>query len=343
MDRRVNPLAGRNWEGVPSQAPSFSPSGTLWPNGEFSQGWKRSPGDERLDMRSLADSWDDSEGVGGGNPPLDLVNPAKSHTKRSIRGGLGITTYGRRMLRSGVHILRERYPNHPLTLGTLTLPPLQSSDRRELSGHWGEVVRQTIQWITRQLIRKGLPPLVLSCSEIQPKRLETDKGAYLHLHLVWVNPPTAPEEWGVDADGLRVFWSSLVRRMVDNPSLPVPNIDLRMVRGDVAREISKYVSKGSDCLRKASQDLGIENMPRTWWNMSKALRDLVKGAILKGGQVGTLILEWLQYDQGCGEEGLFLWHRAITVDLNGRLITMGNTGQLTPILNRDAHDLLVSS
>ena len=129
---------------------------------------------------------------------------------------------------------------------------------------------------------------------------------------------------------------------MDDPTLPVPNIDLQLVRGDVAREMSKYLSKGSDCLRKAAEDLGIENMPRTWWNMSKALRDLVKAAILAGGQVGTLIVEWLQYDQGLGEAGLFLWCRPITVEMDGLQITMGHTGQLTSDLNREAHSLLVS-
>lgn len=341
MASKSNPLSGRDWEGLPSQAPSYSPSGTLWPNGEFSQGWARRPGDERLDMRSLADSWDETEGGGGAPPPLDLVNPTNSHKTTRQRGELGITTYGRRMLRNGVFLLRENFPNHPLTLGTLTLPPLQSSDRRELSGQWGEVVRQTIQYLTRQLQRKGLPPLVLSCSEIQPSRLETEQGAYLHLHLIWLNPPKKKGGWGVDADRLRSFWASLIRRLVDDPTLPVPNIDLQVVRGDVAREMSKYLSKGSDCLRKAAEDLGLENMPRTWWNMSKPLRDLVKGAIVSGANVGTLILEWLQYDQGLAEVGLFLWCRPITVEMDGRDVTLGHTGQLTPDLNQDAHALLV--
>ena len=340
MAGKVNPLVGRNWEGLPSPSPSFSPSGTLWPNGEFSQGWKRSPGDERLDLRSLADSWDDSEGVGGDTPPVDLVNPTNSHKAKRTRGELGITTYGRRMLRNGVFLLKERFPNLPLTLGTLTLPPLESSFRKELSGQWGEVVRQTIQWISRSLQRNGLPPLVLSCSEIQPSRLETEGGAYLHLHLIWVNPPRTRGGWGVSATGLREFWASLVSRLSGQADLPIPNIDLQVARGDVARELSKYLSKGSTVLGKAAADLGVENLPHTWWNMSKPLRDLVKGAIVKGAQVGTLILEWVAYDQGLGEDGIFLWFRPITVDLEGRLITMGHTGQLTPVLNGEAHDLL---
>lgn len=337
----VNPLAGVPLKGTPNPNPTFTPSGKLWPNGEFSQGWHRRPGDERLDTRSLADSWDEATGSRG-DSPLDLVNLPNSHKPRGLRGSLGITTYGRRMLRNGVHLLREKLPNHPLTFCTLTLPPLQSTDRRELSGQWGEVVRQVIQWLTRQLSRKGLPPYVLSCSEIQPSRLEKEGGAYLHLHLIWVNPPKRKEGWGIDVGDLRSFWASLIRRKSGQPNLPTPNIDLQQARGDIARELSKYLSKGSDCLRKAAEDLGPENMPRAWWNMSKALRDLVKDAIVSGVQVGTLILEWLQYDQGLGEVGLFLWCRPISTEIEGREITLGHTGQLTPDLNREAHSLLVS-
>lgn len=343
MAQRANPLSGRDWEGLPSQTSSYSPSGTLWPNGEFSQGWKRGQGDERLDMRPLADSWDEGLGTLGGAPPqLDLVKVTNSHKTTAQRGELGITTYGRRMLRNGVFLLRENFPNHPLTLGTLTLPPLQSSDRRELSGQWGEVTRQTIQFLTRELQKKGLPPLVLSCSEIQPSRLETDGEAYLHLHLVWLNPPKLRGGWGVSADRLRSFWHSLVCRLTGLSDIPTPNIDLQVARGDVSRELSKYLSKGSGVLAAAAADLGIENMPRTWWNMSKPLRDAIKGAVIKGAAVGTLVLEWLQYDAGLGETGLFLWCRPIVVEMEGRDVTLGHTGQLTRDLNRDAHDLLIS-
>ena len=328
--------------GFPDRGPTLTPSGRLWPNGEFSQGYKRTPGDEPLDTRSLADSWGPEQGGGGDTPPLDLVNVPNLNKRTTQRGELGITTYGRRMLRNGVYILRERFPNHPLTLATLTLPPLQSSDRRELSGQWGSVVHQTLQWVQRELKRKGLPPLVLSCSEIQPSRLETEGGAYLHLHLVWVNPPRRSEGWGVSSERLRAFWDDLLKRLTGIDNLPTANIDLQWARGDISRELSKYLSKGSSVLSKAAQDLGAENLPRTWWNMSKSLRDLIKGAILAGYPVGQLLLEWIEFDRGQAEQGLFLWVRDIYAEIEDRLCQMGTTGQLTPDLNREAHDLLVS-
>ena len=339
----LNPLANLPLSGIPDRGPTLTPSGRLWPNGEFSQGYKRSPGDEPLDMRPLANSWGDEQGGGGDTPPLDLVNLPNLNKRTTQRGELGITDYGRRMLRNGVHILKERFPNHPLTLATLTLPPLQTSDRRELSGSWGSAVHQTLQWVQRELKRKGLPPLVLSCSEIQPSRLETEGGAYLHLHLVWVNPPRRSAGWGVSSERLRAFWDDLLRRVTGLDDLPTANIDLQWARGDISRELSKYLSKGSSVLSKAAEDLGVENLPRTWWNMSKALRDMIKSAILVGHPVGQLLLEWIEFDRGQGEEGLFLWVRDIYAEIDDRRVQLGTTGQLTPDLNREAHSLLVSA
>lgn len=337
-----NPLAALELAGIPSRAPSLSPSGRLWPNGEFSQGYRRSPGDERLDMRSLADSWGDERGGGGDTPPIDLVNLPKSHKPKAQRGELGITTYGRKMLRNGVYTLKERLPGHPLTFCTLTVPDLPLAGRRLLAAQWGEVVRQSIQWISRQLARQGVEPLILSCSEIQPSRLQNGGGAYLHLHLVWPNPPKNLGEWGVDAGDLRAWWSKCLRRITDNPSMQVANIDLQVVKGDISRELSKYLSKGSSVLTQAAADLGIENMPRTWWNMSKPLRDAIKSAIIQGHSVGALLLEWIEYDRGLADQGIFQWIREIYAEIEGRDVQIGHTGQLTPALNLEAHSLLVS-
>ena len=184
--------------------------------------------------------------------------------------------------------------------------------------------------------------MILSCSEIQPKRLENDGGAYLHLHLLWPNPSRRRGEWGVDADDLRSWWAKLLRRLTDIPSLPTPNVDLVVAKGDIAKELSKYLSKGSSVLGKAAEDLGIENLPRTWWNMSKPLRDAVKAAILQGQEVGALLLEWIEYDRGLGEEGIFQWVREIYAEIEDRQVHIGNTGQLIPALNLEAHTLLVS-
>lgn len=184
--------------------------------------------------------------------------------------------------------------------------------------------------------------MILSCSEIQPSRLQNDGGAYLHLHLLWPNPTRKQGPWGVDADDLRSWWAKLLRRITDTPSLPTPNIDLVVAKGNIAKELSKYLSKGSSVLSKAAADLGIENLPRTWWNMSKPLRDLIKSAIIQGLEVGTLILEWIEYDRGLGEAGLFQWLREIYAEIDDRQVQIGHTGQLVPALNREAHTILVS-
>jgi len=161
--------------------------------------------------------------------------------------------------------------------------------------------------------------------------------------VLWPNPSKKRGHWGVDAGDLRAWWAKLLRRITDLPNLTTPNVDLVVAKGDISRELSKYLSKGSSVLSEAAADLGAENLPRTWWNMSKALRDLVKSAIIAGYPVGQLLLEWIEFDRGQAEQGLFLWVRDIYAEIEDRRVQLGTTGQLTRDLNREAHALLVSA
>jgi len=58
--------------------------------------------------------------------------------------------------------------------------------------------------------------------------------------------------------------------------------------------------------------------------------------------VGQLLLEWIEFDRGQGEQGMFLWVRDIYAEIEDHRVQLGTTGQLTPDLNREAHALLVS-
>lgn len=338
----LNPLAGIPLKGIPTSRPILNPVGRLWPNGKFSVGYRPSPPDERLDMRSLADSWDTPPPGAGVRATINLVDTPKSHN-RPQRGLKGITGYGRDMVKNGVYLMGNHPRRLPLTFATLTLPPLSLEERQLVSRNWSEVLRQTIQWLTRKLQAKGLPPWVVSCSEIQPERLKKYGEAYLHLHLVWPNLARKKERWGVDVDDLRSFWQSLIEREAKVTLPKAPNIKILPTKGDPGKELAKYLSKGSEAVGKTAEDLGEENLPRTWWNMSQAVRVWVKSEVVHNAHVGQLLLEWIEFDKGQGEAGLFLWIRELHFEKEGREVSCGHTGQLTPELNQDAHCLLVSS
>lgn len=335
-----NPLAGRRFKGFSSSGDSYSPSGQLWPNGEFSFGYKRILGDERLDMRHPADN---PEGIApkgdGGVPPLDLVNASNSHTDRTPRGINGITTYGRRMLRSACYQVARDYPRNRPVFATLTLPPLPRDRRQLISKRWGEVVRQTIQYVSRALVKAGLPPVVLSCSEYQPDRMtKTGGDAYLHLHMVWINPVRF-NTWSIDVQALAIWFTRLISRLAEYPLDVSCNIDTKLARGNIAYEMAKYLSKGSTVLSGAEKDLGMENLPATYWNMSAVTRDKIKAELLKGQPVGEVLENLIAYGFHAHEiNDLFLWVRHIDCDLGGTLVTVGYTGLLTASVHLDVRD-----
>lgn len=335
-----NPLAGRRFKGFPSSGMRYSPSGQLWPNGEFSLGYKKSPGDERLDTRHPADN---PEGIApkgaGGRPPLDLVNVPNSHKPRPPRGINGITTYGRRMLRSACYQVARDYPRNRPTFATLTLPPLPRDRRQLVSKRWGEVVRQTIQYISRSLVKAGLAPIVLSCSEFQPGRMRDSGGeAYLHLHMVWINP-TKFNTWSVDVQALTLWFTRLISRIADYPLDQLCNVDTKIAKGNIAYEMAKYLSKGSTVLSGAEKDLGTENLPSTYWNMTALTRSKIKAELLKGLPVGEVLENLIAYGFHAHEvNDLFLWVRHIDCEIGGNLVTVGYTGLLTPSVHSDVRE-----
>lgn len=337
----VNPLEGVPLKGTPSKNPTFAPSGKLWPYGGFSFGYARYPGDERLDTRPLADSWHEPP-QGSTTVPLNLVNASNSHKTPRPRGLLGITTYGRRSLKSAVWLLENNFKHLPLTFATLTLPPLDRPARQALSGSWSEVLRQLIQWVNRELKGNGLPPLVVSCSEIQPERFEKTGEAYLHLHLVWPNRAKKSGSWGVDVKRLRAFWHSLIERQAGITLRQPPNVKILPCTKSPGKELGKYLSKGGKALQAVIQDLGPENCPSTWWNLSGEMRSLVKDALIAGGAVGALIESWLAWAQDEDSSDLFTWTRPIKVEIDGLERVIGHTGELTPAANQDAHGMLIS-
>lgn len=329
-----NAIADLPLRGVPSKYSRFYPSGRIWPSGDFSLGYTKSSPDERLDCRHPGDNPDGwFEGDPHGGDPLVLVNASNSHKTRTPRGINGITGFGRKMLKSAVTQLFRDFPHHRPTFATLTLPDLPREIRQHLSANWAEVVRQTIQYLTRCLKAARVPQLVISCSEFQPKRLLNSGGeAYLHLHLVWPNPPRR-NAWAVDVLRFQVWFTRLISRLADYPLPCLCNCDLKMAKSNCAFELAKYLSKGGAVLGKALEDLGPENMPHTYWNLSKAARDKVKSEVKTGRDIGSYLESCLNYgfEFDCLDT-LFARLRNIDLAIGEALITVGWSGELSPDL-----------
>ena len=333
-------------KGRPSAVPSRYPSGTVWPHGEWSLGYAS----ERPD----GGEWHEDPFIGlgvldvaaEGRSPLDLSDAANSHNWPSCpwprRGTKGITGYGQQMIKAAGFLMGEKWPQHRKTLGTVTLPPMTAQARREVVEAWPELTRELLQWLSRRLTRQQLPPVVCSVSEVQPKRLVENSEAYLHWHLLWLNPPGKAGNWAIDPCDVRTWLESLLIRKIPSYQGGNINVDVKRVKGEAARYLAKYMSKGKQQVQEAMEDWGAGLCPRTWWNMTKPTRDMVKAATSKGRIPGQLLEDVLNHAWRTDLDSHYEFLRHIELEFNGALITVGWRGRFTPGLAIDIRGLLQS-
>lgn len=330
-------LPEQHLKGVASKDGAWYTSGTLWPHGEWSYGFARSRGDggdwHECPARVSAKAEErETEGGVWGFLPLDLSVPVNS-TKRARRGLKGMTGYGQQMIKAGGHLMEHLWPHHPKTLGTITLPRMSQAARREVVAEWPNLVRELLRWQCRKLKKLGLPEALLSVSEIQPKRLAVSGEACLHLHQLWLNSPIRGSRYSFDPNEIRAFVDKLLRRFSPSYEGGFVNVDTKAVEGTVAAYMAKYMSKGKGQIAEAVEDWGEDNCPRTWWNMSKPMRDAVKARVLKGPAVGEKLEQVLTMAIDYGTEECYAFLMPIMMDFGEKMRLMGWRGRFLPGLD----------
>jgi hypothetical protein len=349
-------LSPSDLSGVPSPQGKWYCSGTLWPHGEFSYGYAQSEGDGGLwhedviqaSPEVLAAHCDGSgaafavdafaearelllwfEGGKAEGPPLNLSDPANS-TKPAKRGKNGITGFGQQMIKACGFLMEENWPRHRKTLGTVTLPEMSPEARAEVVARWPDLTRELLRWVNRQLQKQGLPQVVCSVTEIQPKRLKRQGEGYLHWHLLWLNHPGKGAGWTVKPNDLRTWLSKLLQRKISAYQGGHINVNVKLVKGRVAAYLAKYMSKGKQAVAEAMEDWGDGNCPRTWWNMTKAARDMVNKATLRGARVGAVLEECVRMAVDSNPEETFAYLAPIVMEINGDLRQLGWVGRFLP-------------
>lgn len=276
---------------------------------------RHEPGMSASDLLD-ADAFHENVNCGvGGATPLTLANVRNSHTgifcgyppalARSLAGWLalivpkghrpqyglkGMTGYGKKMVRSAATLIERWASRRRTTFCTISMPDLPQEKRVRLAELWPEYLRQLIQFLVRRLERQGLPSAVCSVTEVQPKRLADGGRAYLHLHLVWPNRRARYGNWAVSALAVRAWSECFLERNGLFPDGAWVRCNVQPVKKSAVGYLSKYMSKGLNDIAAMAQDLGWGAIPKQWWNMSKAARDMVKSELAHGDDVGRLIL-----------------------------------------------------
>jgi len=333
-------------KGYASKHAAHYPSATVWPHGEFSMGYgKRRPdgGDWHEDpfVGLGLDDVEMAERAAQGAAPFDLSD-APNSTKTVSRGKKGITGFGQQMIKAGGFLMARDYPRHRVTMGTVTLPPMTREARREVVEAWPDLTRELLRALSRRLERQGLPKLVCSVTEVQPKRLAETGEAYLHWHLLWLNVPGRRGNWAINPVELSAWLSNLLQRRISSYQGGYVNVDVKAVEGEPARYLAKYMSKGKQQVAEAMEDWGEDCCPKTWWNMTADLRILVRENTFRGEVTGYLVQD-VMTQAFLGElDDWFAFLRHVEIEVEGRSVTVGWRGRFQPDVFNDVYGLLKS-
>lgn len=337
------------------------PCGRIWPNGEFGLSWQYK--DEELD----APRAERAGGVSLGHMRLMslvlevereylravaravlypwLVKSSKSSQRPETYGRKGITGYGQKVVRSGCHLLQRKYGRGRLSFLTLTLPELTPAALEAIALGWADLVRQLMQHLRRCLERSGLPPSIVLVTELQPKRLKDGSQGCLHIHAVFVGRHQR-QSWIMTPQDIRDVWLRLLSRKVGYQVYSDSCENIQRVEKSAENYLSKYMSKGSECIAEYADKFGWQSVPRQWWSASSAIKNGVKKYTISGEQ-SSKVLDALLHSYwkkgGFPNTGGVVFSRPITVPATKyRDLVIGYFGKIDQSTYQDIYELSVS-
>lgn len=234
-----------------------------------------------------------------GGSPLGLSNDSNSQDlakglSRKARGTKGLTSRGRKILRSAAVIVEKGAPRGCLTFCTVTLPPhvMGEFSPRE---HWPEIVRRFTQSLRERLSRRGLPSELFGCSEVQPKRAASCEGVPLHLHLCFQGRHRR-STWEVSTRWVERSWRMAVEGVLGTTGSVSAgawkaSTQLVQVRKSVGRYLGKYLGKGAAAIATyGAEGLPPDLTPPSWYLCTRSLMKKITDATLSG----SFLADWLE-------------------------------------------------
>lgn len=286
------------------------PCGVIWPNGEFGISYHNAKEEVDSEPRSpyvpngwtvatirhavaqsLWSVWPDSEVPWPAAPWL--VKSTKSAQRPETYGRKGITGYGQKVVRSGAHLLQQKYGKSRLSFLTLTVPSYGYEDEARIAQNWAYLTKSLLQALRRRLRRLRLPESVVLVTELQPRRLQNGEPGCLHLHLVFVGRH-ARQGWGISPSEFRELWLGLLSGVLGRkvPSAPCENV--QRVEKDASNYLSKYMSKGVASVADMAEIVGWDRVPRQWWSATVPIKKAVKKYTIKGPISSSILNEMIE-------------------------------------------------
>ena len=261
--------------------------------------------------------------------PIGLSTVFNSH-RRKKRGLMGISTYGRRLVRNACCYLERSIARECLTFATFTLPDVSRLESLAIGRQWAEIVRVFLQRILRGLLSADLPAEIVGVTEIQQARAERDGILALHLHLVFVGRKPR-RGWVYPPSWYRDEWMAVISRYLQHSPATynwTACENVQRVRYSAESYLGKYMSKGLKSVGWAKSEFGAEYLPSAWYSCSSSLRTKVTTRTRSLTSVGAEALVELCCDSA---SEAFIYRRPVQiVSDSGRLITLGWMGKIKP-------------
>lgn len=226
----------------------------------------------------------------------------KNKASRKPRGFGGITSHGKRMVRSGCVLLEKQVGKRCLAFFTATLPSLPRLEMLAVVERWSEIVRRFNEEIIRELKRRELNPQLVGVTEIQEKRFAKEGLAVPHLHLLFQGRRDRSQPWVIRPEWFRQKWEAVLGNILKRP-IDLPSATrVESVRKSAMGYMAKYMSKGGKVLNQIQESDQPCKLPSAWWHMTDTLRSEIKKKtrriILRCVDFVGL-LEWLREGAGC--------------------------------------------
>lgn len=226
--------------------------------------------------------YDDRQPHLSGSSHMGLSDATNSHRPRTKRGQGGITSHGKRKVRSGCALLAKDFRRNCTTLGTCTIPSVTDQETEILDQNWSEIVRQFMQEIKRHLERRGCKNLdYVYVTEIQENRYRVYGKVKLHIHFLVQGRNKPSDLWAITKDDLRRIWQRIIENFLERPVDCSTATRVESPRKSLGREMGKYISKGSNITSRLKREGKGHLLPASYWGMNRLLSKKVDQAIVK--------------------------------------------------------------
>ena len=267
----------------------------IWPDNSATLSYfgPRSP--KRVIDRPIDPATDEAKAIA----PLGLSSETKSRIAKGKttepKGRKGITSYGKKMVRSMVCLLEQMFSRRCLSFGTATLPPMSASDMAKVQHCWAIIVNRFFEELARHFKRAGQDFLYVHCTEIQPRRWLARREVGLHIHWLCVGRPSVDAKWTIAPHEVAAIWARVLGRVLGYEPDTSKATRVEVPKKSVKRELAKYLSKGCAVIKQIIDAGQGDRLPNAWWGGLTALkREVHKSIIVYGSRVAKSIRSCLE-------------------------------------------------